>query len=107
MGHTQRCPCPRPWLVPLSSRLHYRSLHPLLTLSLKLPATLPATLLPPPAPLYQSPPPAPLRPQCQPQPQPQAAMALPQPQPRATIITTATILATAPAIPAVVASAPE
>merc|ERR1712070_603800 len=105
MGHTQRCPCPRPWLVPLSSRLHYRSLHPLLTLSLKLPATLPATLLPPPAPLYQSPPPAPLyqspppaphRPQCQ-----------PQPQPRATIITTATMLATAPAIPAVVASAPE
>merc|ERR1712070_661774 len=103
MGHTQRCPCPRPWLVPLSSRLHYRSLHPLLTLSLKLPATLPATLLPPPAPLYQSPPPAPLyqspppaphRPQ--PQPQPQAAMALPHPQPRATIITTATILATAP-----------
>merc|ERR1711967_3651 len=103
MGHTQRCPCPRPWLVPLSSRLHYRSLHPLLTLSLKLPATLPATLLPPPAPLYQSPPPAPLYQSPPPAPhRPQ-----PQPQPRATIITTATILATAPAIPAVVASAPE
>merc|ERR1711988_588 len=105
MGHTQRCPCPRPWLVPSSSRLHYRSLHPLLTLSLKLPATLPATLLPPPAPLYQSPPPAPLY--QSPPPAPHRPPCPPPPPPQATIITTATILATAPAIPAVVASAPE